>query len=50
MKPDLNRGTALSAATGLVTEPLLTLEIQGEEFFFQGGYRRHGFIDSVRNK
>ena len=34
MKPDLIRGTALSAATGYVTEPLLTLEIEGEEFSF----------------
>jgi len=34
MKPDLNRGTALSASTGLVTEPLLTLEIEEEVFFF----------------
>jgi len=34
MKPDLIRGTALSAAMGLVTEPLLTLEIEGEEFSF----------------
>jgi len=34
MKPDLVRGTVLSAATGYVTEPLLTLEIEGEEFSF----------------
>ena len=34
MKPDTRGCTALSAATGIVTEPVLTIEIGGEEFLF----------------
>ena len=34
IKPDTKSCTALSAAKGLVTEPVLALEIGGEEFSF----------------
>jgi hypothetical protein len=34
VKPDTRGCTALSAAKGLVTEPVLTLDIGGEEFLF----------------
>jgi hypothetical protein len=49
IEPQIKCCIALSVAKGVVTEPVLTVDIGGEVFMFMAGYRRHGFVDSARS-